>query len=46
MADNEQHHQPRAPDQVVHQQRNEAAADPRQRHLNGHQLRRVDAKLV
>ena len=42
----EQHQETRAPDQVIDQQRDKAAADARQRHLDRHQFRRIDAKLV
>ena len=39
-------HEAGDPDQRIDQQRDKAAADAGQRHLDGHQLRRIDVKLI
>ena len=36
----------RGPDQRIDQQCDEAAADAGQRHLDGHELGRIDVKLI
>jgi len=42
----EEQEQARTPDQRIDQHRNKAAADACQRHLDRHQLRRIDVKLI
>ena len=43
---NRQHQKTGAPDQVIDQQRDKTAADSGQRHLDIHQFRRINVKLI